>query len=112
MTTRRYRGTHHTLAEPATRIANGSVESSLKAEAESLRVQLDVTAALGTLDVVIEDSLDDGANWNVMGAFAQKTAPGREVINITIPFTPRVRVRWTLGGVNPSFTFSVVAWMQ
>lgn len=78
--------------------------------ASSLRAQLDVTAASGTsptLDVVIEDTLD-GTNWNVVGTFAQKTAAGREVINVTTAFANRVRVRWTVGGTTPSFTFSVV----
>lgn len=85
----------------------GTQESSGKA----LRVQLDVTAASGTtptLDVVIEDTLD-GTNWNVVGTFAQKTATGREVINITTPFHGQMRVRWTIGGTTPSFTFSVKA---
>lgn len=77
--------------------------------AASLRAQLNVTAASGTtptLDVVIEDTLDE-TNWNVIGTFAQKTAAGREVINITIPFSETVRVRWTIGGTAPSFTFAV-----
>ena len=77
---------------------------------ENLRCQLDVTAASGTtptLDVVIEDTID-GSNWNTIGTFAQKTTTGREVINITIPFAGRVRVRWTIGGATPSFTFSTI----
>jgi hypothetical protein len=78
------------------------------------RVQLDVTAITGTgttLDVVIEDTLD-GTNWNVIGTFAQKTAVGREVINITSPFTDRLRVRWTAAGTAPSVTFSVLAYSE
>lgn len=88
-----------------------------------LRVQLQVTAASGTsptLNVVIEDSLD-GTNWNTVGTFAQKTAASLEVINIALrgdaqpagfawPLNMRrVRVRWTIGGTSPSFTFNVVA---
>lgn len=78
---------------------------------KTIRAQLDVTAASGTvptLDVVIEDTLD-GTNWNAVGTFAQKGAAGREVINVTIPFAEQLRVRWTIGGTTPSFTFSV-AW--
>lgn len=78
------------------------------------RVQLDVTAAAGTsptLDVVVEDTLD-GTNWNVVGTFAQKTATGREVINLSTPFADRLRVRWTVGGTSPSFTFSVIAYSE
>jgi hypothetical protein len=78
------------------------------------RVQLDVTAAAGTsptLDVVVEDTLD-GTSWNVIGTFAQKVAVGREVLNVTAPFTDRLRVRWTIGGVGASFTFSVLAYSE
>ncbi|MHB9003991.1 MAG: hypothetical protein ACYC6C_07990 [Coriobacteriia bacterium] len=77
---------------------------------ETLRAQLDVTAASGTsptLDVVIQDSLDGGTTWNTVGTFAQKTAAGREVINITTPFSPLLRISWTIGGTTPSFTFAV-----
>lgn len=78
--------------------------------ASTLRAQLNVTAASGTtptLDVVIEDSVDGGATWNTVGTFAQKVAAGREVINVTTPFTGMLRVRWTIGGTGPSFTFAV-----
>lgn len=80
-------------------------------DASTLRVQLEVTAAVGTLDVVIEDTLD-GSNWNQIGVFAQKTALAREVINVTAPFANRIRARWTIGGATPSFTFSMKAASQ
>lgn len=76
-----------------------------------MRVQLDVTAASGTtptLNVVIEDTLD-GVNANTIGTFVQKTAAGREVINITALSAAQVRVKWTIGGTTPSFTFAVLA---
>lgn len=78
------------------------------------RVQLNVTAAAGTsptLNVVVEDTLD-GTNWNPVGTFAQRTAAGREVLNLATPFTDRLRVRWTIGGTAPSFTFSVLAYSE
>lgn len=77
--------------------------------ASTLRAQLDVTAAAGTsptLDVVIEDTLD-GVNWNTVATFTQKTAAGRQVTDITTPFAETLRVRWTVGGTTPSFTFAV-----
>lgn len=80
----------------------------------SLRAQVEVTAASGvspTLDVVIEDTLD-GTNWNPVGTFTQRTAAAREVVNITGLFTDRLRVRWTVGGTTPSFTFSVVGYAE
>lgn len=80
-------------------------------EASALRVQLGVTAVAGTgptLDLVLEDSLD-GTTFNTIATFTQKTAASREVVNVTAPFSDRLRVRWTIGGTTPSFTFSVVA---
>lgn len=80
----------------------------------TLRAQLDVTAVSGTsptLDVVIEDTLD-GTTWNTVGTFAQKVAAGREVVNITTPFSDQLRVRWTVAGTTPSFTFSVVGYVE
>lgn len=78
--------------------------------ASTLRAQLNVSAASGTtptLNVLIEDSVDGGVTWNTVGTFAQKTAAGREVINVTTPFTALLRVRWTIAGTTPSFTFAV-----
>jgi hypothetical protein len=104
-----------TFVESAARTASGdSGPQGGFGDERTLRAQLDVTAAAGTgptLDVVLEDTLD-GANWNVIGTFAQKTAPGREVINVTAPFTDRLRARWTVGGTAPSFTFSVMVYSE
>ncbi len=78
--------------------------------ADTLIAELNVTAASGTgptLDVVIEDTID-GTNWYPIGTFAQRTAAGREVLRLTQPFTDQLRVRWTIGGTTPSFTFSVI----
>lgn len=72
-------------------------------------VQLDITAASGVsppLDVVIEDTVD-GTNYNTLASFTQATAANRQVQRITTVFTDTLRVRWTVGGAAPSFTFSV-----
>ncbi|MBW3643112.1 MAG: hypothetical protein KY447_09385 [Actinobacteria bacterium] len=104
-----------TFAGSAPRTASGtSAAFTSYGSADLLRCQLDVTAASGTaptLDAVIEDSLD-GVTWNVIGAFAQKLAVGREVINITTPFADMLRTRWTVAGTTPSFTFSVLVEAQ
>lgn len=106
-----------TLLSSAARTASGNTAAVSLAGANSgvkptrLRAQLDVTAASGTaptLDVVIEDTLD-GTNWNTVTTFAQKTAAAREVVSVTAQFADSVRVRYTVGGTTPSFTFSVVA---
>lgn len=81
------------------------------ANANFLRVMLSVTAASGTtptLDVRFSDTLDGGASWNTLASFTQATAPGSQVVNYTGPFSDTLRVSWVIGGVTPSFTFSVV----
>lgn len=83
--------------------------------ASQIRAQLDVSAAAGTtptLNVVLEDTLDGGVTWNTIGTFTQKTAVSREVINVAAPFTDTIRVRWTVGGTTPSFTFSLSAYSE
>lgn len=106
-------GTAEQPVPSAARTTSGSLTAgSHYASVDSIRAQLNVTAVSGTsptLNVVIEDSLDAGVTWNTIGTFAQRTAAGREVINITIPFGSTVRVSWTIGGTTPSFTF-VVDW--
>jgi hypothetical protein len=97
------------VIESLARTTNGSSGDLRVYGGESLRAQLNVTAATGTaptMSVLIEDTLD-GVNYNTIGTFAQKTAAGREVINITVPFSETLRVSWTIAGTNPSFTFSV-----
>lgn len=101
--------TEQVVASAARTASGDSGPLSGYGPAQTLRAQLNVTAASGTsptLDVVIEDTLD-GTNWNAVGTFAQKIATGREVINVTTPFADRLRVRWTIGGTGPSFTFAV-----
>jgi hypothetical protein len=90
------------------RTANGNTSTIQAGGAELIRCQLDVTAVSGTtptLSVTVEDTLD-GVNFNTIAAFAQKTAAGREVVNITGAFSESVRVRWVVGGTSPSFTFA------
>lgn len=103
------------LVESVARTVSGATPSTAGfGDAKTLRVQLHVTAVAGVapaLDVVLEDTLD-GTNWNVLGAFAQRTTVGREVINITTPFSDRLRLRWTIGGTTPSATFSVVVYSE
>jgi hypothetical protein len=74
-----------------------------------LSLLLDVTAASGTtptLDVVVEESDDGGTTWRTVGSFAQKTGVAQERKSFLIA-ADTYRVRWTLGGTTPNFTFSV-----
>jgi hypothetical protein len=99
------------FASSAARTTNGnSGDIEIDQGAGVLRAQLNVTAASGTspnLVVLIEDTLD-GANWNTVGTFAAKTAAGREVINVTTPFSNCLRASWTITGTTPSLTFEVL----
>lgn len=108
-------GVLETLVASAARTASGD-SGALPGwgHADTIRAQLEITAFSGTgpaLDVVIEDTLD-GTNWNTIGTFAQGTGTAREVINITSPFSETLRVRWTVAGTAPSFTFSVTAYSE
>lgn len=106
-----YRGLQEQPVTSAARTASGdSGPLNGYGIASTVRAQLNVTAITGTsptLDVVIEDSVDGGTNWNAIGTFTQKTAVIRDVINITTPFGSALRVRWTIGGTTPSVTFAV-----
>lgn len=108
-------GVTETLVASAARTASGdSGKLTGWGAAKTIRAQLDVTAASGTtptLDVIVEDTLD-GTNWFQVGAFAQRTGVAREVINITGLFSDVIRVRWTIGGTTPSFTFSVACYSE
>ncbi len=97
------------IIEASPRNTNGNSGNVQAYGSETVRAQLNVTGASGTaptLNVLIEDTLD-GVNYNTIGTFAQKTAAGREILNITTPFSETLRVSWTIAGTNPSFTFAV-----
>jgi hypothetical protein len=108
-------GLTETLVASAARTTTGaSTFSDGWGNARTLRAQLNVTAASGTtpnLVVLVEDTLD-GTTWNTVGTFAAKTATGREVINVTAPFSDRLRVSWTISGTTPSFTFDVIVYSE
>jgi hypothetical protein len=97
------------ILESSARTINGNSGNIQASGGESIRAQLSVTSVSGTsptLNVLIEDTLD-GINYNTIGSFTQKTAAGREVINITVPFSETLRVSWTIAGTSASFAFSV-----
>jgi hypothetical protein len=102
-----------TLLASAARTTTGRSSASPGfAAARLLVLQLEVTAASGTLptlDVIVEDTVD-GTNYNTIATFEQKTAAAREVIRLTSAFTNTLRVSYTIGGTTPSFTFNVITW--
>src|SRR5512138_3179892 len=78
--------------------------------ARYLQLMVDVTAASGTtptLDIVVEWS-PDGSTWFVaqpVDSFTQITVAGKVIKRFDIK-APRFRVRWTIAGTTPSFTFA------
>lgn len=97
------------LASAARTTSSNSGTLSGFGDWSKFRAQLAVTAASGTtptLDVVVEDTLD-GTNWNTIATFTQKTAAGVQAVDVTGLFTDQLRVRWTVAGTTPSFTFAV-----
>ncbi len=78
-------------------------------ESASLRAFVNVTAVSGTspvLTAMLEDS-PDGTNWYQLAATANITAAGQTALNYVGPFSDRVRVRYTIAGTTPSFTFEI-----
>ncbi len=99
-----------------------------------LRLILDVTAASGTtptLDVALQITPDLGTTWFPILRFAQQTAVAARQLEFSVRreagqaaseavvaatggalavngvLSKNVRVLWTIGGTNPSFTFAV-----
>lgn len=99
-----------TLLASAARTATASATGVAGfAAANNLVIQLEVTAASGTLptlDLVVQDTVD-GTNWNTVTTFTQATGTTREVKRIDTPFTDSLRVTYVIAGATPSFTFSV-----
>lgn len=108
-------GQRETLVSSAARTASGNSGAlDHYGGMGRLIIQLDVTAVSGTsptLDVVAEDTVD-GTNYSTISTFAQRTATGREVVRITSAFSDTLRIRWTIAGTSPSFTFSVIAYSE
>lgn len=76
----------------------------------------DVTAVSGTsptMTCILEDSTDGGVTWNTVLSLTAQTAISRQVGRLGLtaaswPFNPRCcRIRWTMGGTTPNFTFRV-----
>lgn len=71
-----------------------------------------VTAASGTtpqLTVIIESSADAGITWRTQGTSPVITGVSTTDVLVSGQFSELVRVRWTIAGTTPSFTFSVTA---
>lgn len=79
---------------------------------------LDVTAVSGTtptLDVTIVNVDPQTGQEDTIVTFAQKTATGTEwkySLDTGKQLGNFIKVKWTIGGTSPSFTFSVIAHLK
>lgn len=98
------------LLPSAEKTASGTGEIYEMGDMTTLRLKLDVTAASGTtptLDVIVETSPDGATEWQTVATFAQKTGVSYE--RNVFPGCDRfVRAKYTIGGTNPDFTFSLL----
>jgi hypothetical protein len=125
------------LVASAARTATGNSGAlTIPVDIDAAAIVLDVTAASGTsptMDVALQTSPDNGTTWYTFSRFAQNTgavtlakrfnfnvgsgeaaavftvADTGGVLESNFPITEDLRVLWTIGGTNPSFTF--VVWM-
>lgn len=83
------------------------------ARCDSAVFLLDVTAASlgGTLDVKIQGWNEAAGKWHDIDelTFEQVSATGSQMIEAPILYFKRYRAVWTVGGDEPSFTFTLVA---
>jgi len=86
---------------------------------KSLALAMRITAASGTtptLDLRVEYSMD-GVNWAIgdpttADAFTQRSSP-YTAAKVFVPKGDFYRVRWTIAGTTPSFTFDVLGtWLR
>ncbi len=80
----------------------------------ALELFLDVTAASGTtptLNVIVETRTSAGTARTVGAAFTQATAVSSERKSF-VGLGDEYRVRWTIAGTTPSFTFSVTGYSK
>lgn len=85
---------------------------------------LDITAASGTsptLDIDIKGKDPVGGDYTTLCSFAQKSSTGEAIVALGTgasntgetddawenPLPKTIRAEWTIGGTNPSFTFSL-----
>ncbi len=98
-----------TVVSSAARTTSGASSVIGASQADQLRFFLNITAASGTsptLNITVEDT-PNGTDFYQVAAFTQKTAAGKDDIDITTLFSDSMRVSWAIAGTTPSFTFSL-----
>ncbi|HZU13900.1 MAG TPA: hypothetical protein VFB58_13745 [Chloroflexota bacterium] len=108
-----------TLQASAAQTAGGSSAAYGCGNLDELLLFLNVTAASGTtpqLNVFVDTSDDGGTTWYQLAQLgpANITAAGQYTLALGLgstagPFGNTIRIRWTVAGTTPSFTFAVKA---
>jgi len=103
-----------TLVPKATRTSSGDTSASEFDVHNYDRAVffLNVSAVSGTnptLDVEIQTLDPASGEYFTLVTFTQATGVTKEMKKVTDGLGRRLRVVWTIGGTNPSFTFSVGA---
>ncbi len=96
----------HTTSGQTETIASLAVGAWLQ-NAQRTKFYLNVSAVTGTnptLDIVIESLI--GGIWYEEEAFTQATGVTKEGISV-IALPCDMRIRWTIAGTDPDFTFQV-----
>jgi hypothetical protein len=101
------------LVPLAARTTNGNTTASaVGSEYEAVCFHIIVSAKSGTtpvLNIYIDESLD-GVNWVEMGSYVGINGVQNFRMDMWAqPYGKFLRVRWTITGTNPSFTFKVLA---
>jgi len=99
----------------AVQTTNGVSANLPVAGYRELLVEANVTAVSGTTPTLTlaVDSLGADGVWYTLWTSAAVTAVGQTVAHLgvgaatNVAFGATVRLRWTMGGTTPSFTFSV-----
>jgi len=118
--------TEATVLASATRTASGNSADQTNYNAKGVILRLNITAVSGTaptLDVRVQGKDVAAANYYTLAAFTQKTSTGAHILVVhpgvtdvqarleeqDVPIPRTWRISYTIGGTNPSFTFSVAA---
>ncbi|MEW6095740.1 MAG: hypothetical protein AB1567_04330 [bacterium] len=91
-----------------TRTSSGNSYSTCCSDYIEAQIFLNITAVSGTyptLDVTIKYS-PDNENWYTHTSFSQKTTTGKDSLRLT-GIGSYLKIEYTIGGMTPSFTFSV-----
>jgi hypothetical protein len=101
------------IATSAARTATGQSAGFATRQNEVVNIAVAVTAHSGTtptLDLSVEWS-NDGSTWfsaQAADTFTQVTTTDSNFVKQFVCKAPQFRVKWTIAGTTPSYTFSIM----